>query len=178
METEFLEIIRPSASWENPALPPETIAALKEIVMRVQSGPVRVLFTGPPGTGKTLAAEVVSGELGTDLYRVDLSGLVKKYIGETEKNLLELFSSAESSGAALFFDEADALFGRRSEVRDSHDRYANIEASHLFQWLAEFHGVVVLAANKRETIDETMSENHALHPSDPRVSTGKEETPS
>src|SRR5262249_34655405 len=92
---------------------------------------IRPLFSGPRRTGKTLAAEVLAGELRLDLYRIDLSSVVSKYIGETEKNLRRVFDAAEQSGAILFFDEADALFGKRSEVKDSHDRYANIEINYL-----------------------------------------------
>ena len=94
---------------------------------------ISALFAGDSGTGKTMAAEVIANELGLDLYRIDLSAVVSKYIGETEKNLRRLFDAAEDGGAILFFDEADALFGKRSEVKDSHDRYANIEINYLLQ---------------------------------------------
>ena len=112
------------------------------------------LFSGPPGTGKTLAAEVLAGELGLDLYAIDLSQVVSKYIGETEKNLARVFDAAESSNAVLFFDEADALFGARSEVHDAHDRYANIEVSYLLQRMEEYSGLAVLASNLQRNIDE------------------------
>ncbi len=113
-----------------------------------------VLFTGPSGTGKTMAAEILAKELGLDLYKIDLSAVVSKYIGETEKNLSRIFAEAETSNAILFFDEADALFGKRSEVRDSHDRYANIEINYLLQRIEEYEGMVILASNLRKNMDE------------------------
>jgi SpoVK/Ycf46/Vps4 family AAA+-type ATPase len=112
------------------------------------------LFSGPPGTGKTLAAEVLAGELGLDLYAIDLSQVVSKFIGETEKNLARVFDAAESSNAVLFFDEADALFGARSEVRDAHDRYANIEVGYLLQRMETYSGLAVLATNLQRNIDD------------------------
>lgn len=112
------------------------------------------LFSGPPGTGKTMAAEVVANELKLDLYRIDLSQVVSKYIGETEKNLDRIFTEAQTSNAILFFDEADALFGKRSEVKDSHDRYANIEIGYLLQKMEEYEGIAVLASNMRANMDE------------------------
>ncbi|MBT2382269.1 ATP-binding protein [Streptomyces sp. ISL-11] len=114
---------------------------------------ITALFTGPSGTGKTMAAEVLAGHLGLDLYRVDLSAAVSKYIGETEKNLRRLFDAAEPGGAILFFDEADALFGKRSEVKDSHDRYANIEVSYLLQQMESYRGLAILATNQRRALD-------------------------
>ncbi len=113
-----------------------------------------ILFAGPSGTGKTMAAEIIAGELGLELYKIDLSTVVSKYIGETEKNLSGIFTEAETSNAILFFDEADALFGKRSEVRDSHDRYANIETGYLLQRMEEYEGVVILATNLRKNMDE------------------------
>jgi SpoVK/Ycf46/Vps4 family AAA+-type ATPase len=101
-----------------------------------------------------MAADIIAGELGLDLYRIDLSGVVSKFIGETEKNLARIFSEAETSNAILFFDEGDALFGKRSEVRDSHDRYANIEISYLLQRMEEYSGVVILATNLRKNMDD------------------------
>ena len=115
---------------------------------------VSALFAGPPGTGKTMAAEIMARELGLDLYKIDLSTMVSKYIGETEKNLSRIFAEARTSNAILFFDEADALFGKRTEVRDAHDRYANIEVSYLLQKMEEYDGVVILATNLRKNMDE------------------------
>ena len=114
---------------------------------------IGALFAGPSGTGKTLAAEVLAAHLDLDLYRIDLSGVVSKYIGETEKNLRRVFDAAEQSGAILFFDEADALFGRRSEVKDSHDRYANIEVSYLLQRMEDYRGLAILATNLKSHLD-------------------------
>jgi hypothetical protein len=111
------------------------------------------LFAGESGTGKTLAAEAIANEVGLDLYRVDLATLVSKYIGETEKNLKRLFDAAESSGAVLLFDEADALFGKRSEVKDSHDRYANIEVAYLLQRVEAYRGLAVLTTNMKSALD-------------------------
>jgi hypothetical protein len=114
---------------------------------------IAALFCGPSGTGKTMAAEVIANDLRLDLYRIDLSGVVSKYIGETEKNLRRVFDAAERSGAILLFDEADALFGKRSEVRDSHDRYANVEISYLLQRMEAYRGLAVLTTNLRDAID-------------------------
>lgn len=115
---------------------------------------VIALFAGQSGTGKTMAADVIAGQLGLDLYKIDLSGVVSKYIGETEKNIGAIFRDAESSNAILFFDEADALFGKRSEVRDAHDRYANIETAYLLQRMEEYSGAVVLSTNLKMNLDE------------------------
>ena len=111
------------------------------------------LFAGESGTGKTLAAEAIANEVDLDLYRVDLATLVSKYIGETEKNLKRLFDAAEASGAVLLFDEADALFGKRSEVKDSHDRYANIEVAYLLQRVEAYRGLAVLTTNMKSALD-------------------------
>jgi SpoVK/Ycf46/Vps4 family AAA+-type ATPase len=111
------------------------------------------LFAGPSGAGKTMAAEVLANHLRLDLYRIDLSAVVSKYIGETEKNLRRLFDAAEGGGSILFFDEADSLFGKRSEVRDSHDRYANIEVNYLLQRMEAYRGLAVLATNLRSALD-------------------------
>ncbi|MBK6467777.1 MAG: ATP-binding protein [Rhodobacter sp.] len=113
-----------------------------------------VLFTGPPGTGKTMAAEAIAAEVGMPLYRIDLSQVVNKYIGETEKNLARLFDAADSGDAILFFDEADALFGKRTEVKDAHDRYANLEVSYLLERMERFRGMAILASNRRKDLDE------------------------
>jgi len=119
-----------------------------------QSQGICVLFTGPSGTGKTMAASILANEMGLDLYRIELSQVVSKYIGETEKNLSKIFEAAEGSGVILFFDEADAIFGKRSETKDAHDRYANIEVSYLLQKIEEYDGLVILASNFRQNIDE------------------------
>ncbi|ALE06458.1 hypothetical protein AL755_14970 [Arthrobacter sp. ERGS1:01] len=113
-----------------------------------------VLFAGESGTGKTMAAEALANELGLLLYKIDLSAVVSKYIGETEKNLRKLFDAAENGGAILFFDEADALFGMRSDVKDSHDRYANIEVSYLLQRIESFRGLAILATNRKDSLDQ------------------------
>jgi hypothetical protein len=115
---------------------------------------LKVLFAGESGTGKTMAAQVLARDLGLDLYRIDLATIVSKYIGETEKNLDRIFDAAEGSNAILFFDEADALFGKRSEVRDSHDRYANIEVAYLLQKMDAYVGAVILATNFRQNMDD------------------------
>ena len=115
---------------------------------------VTALFSGASGTGKTMAAEIIANALALDLYRIDLSAVVSKYIGETEKNLRRLFDAAESGGAVLFFDEADALFGKRSEVRDSHDRYANIEVNYLLQRMESYRGLAILATNMKGALDD------------------------
>ena len=163
--------IVPCYGWDDIILPLDRREQLEEICVRVRQGVrvledwgfrhklalgkgLNVLFTGPPGTGKTMAADVIAGQLGLDLYKIDLAGVVSKYIGETEKNLSRIFSAAESSNAILFFDEADALFGKRSEVRDSHDRYANIEISYLLQRMEDYDGVVVLSTNLRKNMDD------------------------
>jgi SpoVK/Ycf46/Vps4 family AAA+-type ATPase len=116
-----------------------------------------MLFSGQPGTGKTMAAQVLARELALDLYRVDLSRVVNKYIGETEKNLARLFDEAQAAGAILFFDEADALFGKRSEVKDAHDRYANLEVGYLLQRMEEYEGVTILASNRARDMDEAFT---------------------
>jgi hypothetical protein len=161
---------RPRAGWDRLILPGERLAALREALARVRhqarviddwgflddrpgARGVRILFCGPPGTGKTLAAEVLARELDTDLLIVDLSRLVSKWIGETEKNLAEVFASAERSRAVLLFDEADALFGKRTEISDAHDRYANLETAYLLTRLEQYEGLTVLATNLRRNVD-------------------------
>jgi hypothetical protein len=158
------------AEWEDLMLPESQLRQLAEVEMHVRHRALvhhnwgfsnrgwrgtgtSVLLAGPSGTGKTLAAEVLTKRLGLDLYRVDLSGVVSKYIGETEKNLRKVFDAAESGGCALLFDEADALFGQRSEVRDSHDRHANLEVSYLLQRVESFHGLAILTTNRRADLD-------------------------
>jgi SpoVK/Ycf46/Vps4 family AAA+-type ATPase len=118
------------------------------------SGGISVLFSGPPGTGKTIAAEALAGELSVDLYRIDLSQVVNKYIGETEKNLARFLESAAGSGAILFFDEADALFGKRTEMKDSHDRYANMEVGHLELLMDTHPGISILAVVAKDDLDD------------------------
>jgi AAA+ superfamily predicted ATPase len=160
--------VRPSRTWDDIVLDPERMDQLREVALRCRhretvfndwgfspqpSTGVVALFAGPSGTGKTLAAEVIAGDLGIDLYKVDLANLVSKYIGETEKNLSRVFDAAEASNVALFFDEADALLGRRSEVSDAHDRYANIEVAYLLQRLERYEGLVVMATNLAKNID-------------------------
>ena len=115
---------------------------------------ISALFAGASGTGKTMAAEILAHELHLDLYRIDLAGVVSKYIGETEKNLRQVFDAAEQAGAILFFDEADALFGKRTEVKDSHDRYANIEVNYLLQRMEEYRGLAILATNRKSFLDQ------------------------
>ena len=117
-------------------------------------GGLAVLFCGPPGTGKTMAAEALAEGLGLELYRIDLSQVVNKYVGETEKNLRQVFDAAEVSDCILFFDEADALFGKRTEVKDAHDRFANIEISYLLERMERFKGMAILATNRRKDLDE------------------------
>ncbi|MCZ7545560.1 MAG: ATP-binding protein [Anaerolineae bacterium] len=118
---------------------------------------VSALFAGESGTGKTMAAEVIANDLGLALYKIDLSAVVSKYIGETEKNLSAIFAEAQTSNAILFFDEADALFGKRSEVKDAHDRYANIEIAYLLQQIENYDGIAVLATNLRQNLDEAFT---------------------
>jgi hypothetical protein len=158
------------ATWEDLILPGDALGQLQDLVSRVRhhdrvfeewgiaahggrQTSVLSLFTGPSGTGKTLAAEVIASQLELDLYSVDLSQVVSKYIGETEKNLARVFDAAEGTSAVLFFDEADGLFGKRTETRDSHDRYANLEVSYLLARLETFHGLAILASNLRQNID-------------------------
>jgi len=161
----------PAHGWEDLILPAEIAGQLREICCRVThrqrvmgawgferklSGckGMNALFHGLSGTGKTMAAEVIAHELGLDLYKIDLAGVVSKYIGETEKNLDRIFTAAASANAVLHFDEADALFGKRSEVRDAHDRYANLEVSYLLQKMEEYEGVSILSTNLRQNLDD------------------------
>ena len=117
-------------------------------------GGITVLFAGPPGTGKTMAAEIMAYRLKLPMYRIDLSQVVNKYIGETEKNLKRIFDAADISDMVLFFDEADALFGKRTDVSDSRDRYANLEISYLLERMERFKGLAILATNRKEDLDE------------------------
>jgi SpoVK/Ycf46/Vps4 family AAA+-type ATPase len=111
------------------------------------------LFSGPPGTGKTMAAQIIAADLELDLFRIDLATVVSKYIGETAKHLAQIFTRASRMNGVLLFDEADALFSKRTEVKDSHDRYANADTSYLLQLLEEYRGIVILATNKKQNID-------------------------
>jgi predicted nucleic acid-binding protein len=158
-------------SFADLVLPEHATASLRQLVnwarvrdqvtargpLRAKGGGIAALFTGSPGTGKTLAANVIAEELALDLFQVDLSAIVDKYIGETEKNLERVFVSAEALNVVLFFDEADALFGSRSEVRDSRDRYANQEVAYLLQRMEQFDGITILATNLRGNLDQAFS---------------------
>jgi ATPase family associated with various cellular activities (AAA) len=158
-------------TWEQLVLPERSLSLLKSIsaylryrelvlgdwgfdaIVAGEHG-VKVLFFGESGTGKTMAARVLAGDLGLELYRIDLATVVSKYIGETEKNLDRIFAAAQDSNAILFFDEADAVFGKRSEVKDAHDRYANIEVAYMLQKMESYDGAVILATNLRSNIDD------------------------
>ena len=166
--------VRSTHSWKDLVLPAYTLRHIKEISSAIRfrhlvysnwgfdhrliSGRgLKVLFSGSAGTGKTMTAGIIARDLGLDLYKIDLSGIVSKFIGETEKNLDRIFHAAQSGNAILFFDEADALFGKRSEVKDAHDRYANIEVSYLLQKMEDHDGVVILATNLGKNLDEAFS---------------------
>jgi SpoVK/Ycf46/Vps4 family AAA+-type ATPase len=167
---DLAQRIEPAHEWGDLVLPEEAMRQLREIADQVAGRPtvygawgfgrklsrgrgITALFAGPSGTGKTLAAEVLAKHLGLDLYRIDLAGVVNKYIGETEKNLRRVFQAAQESGAILFFDEADALFGKRTDVKDSHDRYANIEVNYLLQLMEDYRGLAILATNRKSSLD-------------------------
>ena len=162
--------LAPRYSWNDIVLPANVVAQLRDLAAQVQQRTqvyeawgfgdqlgkgrgISALFAGVSGTGKTMAAEILAHHLSLDLYRIDLAGIVSKYIGETEKNLRRVFDAAERTGAILFFDEADALFGTRTEVRDSHDRYANIEVNYLLQRMEEYAGLAILATNRKAALD-------------------------
>lgn len=162
--------IEPKATWEDIVLPEPELQLLHQLAAQVahrtrvygdwgfaakraRGLSINALFAGESGTGKTMAAEVLANDLRLSLYRIDLSAVVSKYIGETEKNLRRLFDAAEDGGAILFFDEADALFGKRSEVKDSHDRYANIETNYLLQRIEAYRGLAILATNRKGALD-------------------------
>jgi hypothetical protein len=166
--------VEPKFGWEDLILPPRQFEQLREICAQATCRSIvygqwgfdrklslgrglNVLFAGASGTGKTMAAEVIANDLGLDLFKIDLSQVVSKYIGETEKNLHQIFRVADAAQAILLFDEADALLGRRSEVRDAHDRYANIEVAYLLQKMEEYEGITVLATNLRQNIDEAFT---------------------
>jgi SpoVK/Ycf46/Vps4 family AAA+-type ATPase len=163
--------ITPHYAWNDIVLPADQLSQLHEIYDQVQyralvydawgfddklamGKGLNILFAGPPGTGKTMAADVLAHALGLDLYKIDLATVISKYIGETEKNLARIFAEARTSNAILFFDEADALFGKRTQVKDAHDRYANVEISFLLQKMEEYEGVVILATNLHKNLDE------------------------
>jgi hypothetical protein len=168
---ELAQRIDPVAGWDDLVLPAQQKEILKEIVLQVRQRNkvyqewgfaarsarglgISALFTGESGTGKTMASEVLAKALELDLYRIDLSQVINKYVGETEKNLKQIFDAAEDGGSILLFDEADALFGKRSEVRDSHDRYANIEVSYLLQRMEAYRGLAILTTNMKSTMDK------------------------
>ncbi|OUL31938.1 ATPase [Nostoc sp. RF31YmG] len=168
---ELAQRIEPAATWEELVLPEAQRQVLRDIALHVRQRSqvydtwgfrtkgnrglgISALFAGSSGTGKTMAAEVLARELRLDLYRIDLSSVVSKYIGETEKNLRRVFDAAESSGVILLFDEADALFGKRSEVKDSHDRHANIEVSYLLQRMEAYRGLAILTTNLKDALDQ------------------------
>lgn len=168
---DLAQRIKPAATWDELVLPEPQRQMLREMAAQVKQRTtvyetwafavrganglgISALFAGASGTGKTMAAEVLANELRLDLYRIDLSQVVSKYIGETEKNLRRVFEAAEAGGAILLFDEADALFGKRSEVKDSHDRYANIEVSYLLQRMEAYRGLAILTTNLRSAIDD------------------------
>jgi hypothetical protein len=167
-------------TWDDLVLPPDQFDQIVELVARVRhrrkvletwgfaskigkGHGVSALLSGPPGTGKTMVAGLVANELGLDLYQVDLSRIVSKYIGETEKNLAILFDAAESGHGILLFDEADALFAKRSEVKSSNDRYANLEVNYLLQRMEQFTGISLLTTNHETSIDEAFRRRLALH---------------
>ncbi|MCI0539361.1 MAG: AAA family ATPase [Verrucomicrobiales bacterium] len=167
---DLAQRIEPSATWDDLILPEPQMQMLREIAIHTRNRArvydewdfaskgarglgISALFAGPSGTGKTMASEVLARELQLDLYRIDLSQVVSKYIGETEKNLRRVFDAAEEGGALLLFDEADALFGKRSEVKDSHDRYANIEISYLLQRMEAYRGLAILTTNMKSVLD-------------------------
>jgi len=163
--------IEAATTWDDLVLPPVPLEALRQLAAQVRQRSkvyedwgfarrtrrglgISALFAGQSGTGKTMAAEAVANELCLDLYRIDLSSVVSKYIGETEKNLRRVFDAADRGGAVLLFDEADALFGKRTEVEDSHDRFANIEVSYLLQRMEAYEGLAILTTNMRAALDE------------------------
>lgn len=168
---ELAQYIRPLATWDDLVLPQAQLQTLQEISVHVRQRltvyetwgfaahsarglGISALFSGVSGTGKTMAAEVLAKDLKLELYRIDLSQVISKYIGETEKNLKKVFDAAEVGGSILLFDEADALFGKRSEVRDSHDRYANVEVSYLLQRMEAYQGLAILTTNLKENLDQ------------------------
>jgi len=168
---DLAQRIEATATWDELILPEQQRQILRDIAIHVRQRTVvyqtwgfagkgsrglgiSALFSGASGTGKTMAAEVLAHELQLDLYRIDLSAVVSKYIGETEKNLRRIFDAAEAGGAILLFDEADALFGKRSDVKDSHDRHANVEVSYLLQRMEAYQGLAILTTNLKDSLDQ------------------------
>jgi SpoVK/Ycf46/Vps4 family AAA+-type ATPase len=166
--------IAPKVAWEDLVLPAHVVVQLQELVARVRQRDqvldtwglgarsskgrgIKALFAGDSGTGKTISAEVVAHDLGLDLYVIDLSTVIDKYVGETEKNLDRIFAEADRLNGVLLFDEADALFGKRSEVKDAQDRYANVEVAYLLQRMELFDGLAVLTTNLRSNIDDAFA---------------------
>ncbi|RYG25684.1 ATP-binding protein [bacterium] len=171
--SELAQEVRGSQTWEDLVVPDATARRLRAVASAIQqrrqvfeewgfghrtgANGLKALFSGPSGSGKTMAVGIVGRELGLPVFRVDLASTVSKYIGETEKNLARIFAAADDSGAILFFDEADALFGKRSEVKDAHDRYANLEVAYLLQRMDDYDGTVILATNLSRNLDEAFS---------------------
>ncbi|MEV5987442.1 ATP-binding protein [Streptomyces sp. NPDC052051] len=166
--------IEPAVTWSDLVLPPDTLTQLRELTARARHRDrvlgewgmrpgggrgrgVSALFAGDSGTGKTMSAEVIAADLGLDLYTVDLATVIDKYVGETEKNLERIFSEAAGINGVLLFDEADAIFGKRSEVKDAHDRYANVESAYLLQRMETFDGLAILATNLRANLDDAFT---------------------
>ncbi|MCB8986621.1 MAG: ATP-binding protein [Ardenticatenaceae bacterium] len=171
---DLAQKLDPKYHWDDIVLPRHVLRQLRDVYHAVKYRHVvygqwgfddrlalgkglNVLFSGPSGAGKTMAADILAHELGLDIYKIDLSTVVSKYIGETEKNLGRIFSAAQASNAILFFDEADALFGKRSEVKDARDRYANIEVAYLLQKMEEYDGITILATNLSGNMDDAFA---------------------
>ncbi|MDF9804912.1 SpoVK/Ycf46/Vps4 family AAA+-type ATPase [Streptomyces sp. HB372] len=161
-------------TWDDLVLPPDTHTQLRELTARARHRDrvlgewgmrpgggrgrgVSALFAGDSGTGKTMSAEVIAADLGLDLYTVDLATVIDKYVGETEKNLERIFTEAAGVNGVLLFDEADAIFGKRSDVKDAHDRYANVESAYLLQRMESFDGLAILATNLRANLDDAFT---------------------
>lgn len=166
--------IEPTVTWDDLVLPPDSHTQLRELTARARHRDrvlgewgmrpgggrgrgVSALFAGDSGTGKTMSAEVIASDLGLDLYTVDLATVIDKYVGETEKNLERIFTEAAGVNGVLLFDEADAIFGKRSDVKDAHDRYANVESAYLLQRMESFDGLAILATNLRANLDDAFT---------------------
>jgi len=173
MNKRHLKKIQTGAKWEDLNLPKKKVTQLKDICKKLKphypvltgqkfaqesspGGKFRILFTGPPGTSKTMAARVIASELELDLFKIDLSGVVSKYVGETEKNLDRVLARAEKSEIILLFDETDDLFGRRSEVKDTHDRFENMDTGYLLQRIEDHEGVIILSTNLPQDKKKTL----------------------